>query len=292
MSELFVELDQLSICYETFGDENDQPLLLIMGLGTQMIHWDERFCQQLASQGYWVIRFDNRDIGKSTKLSQLKAPSMPYVLANQLFGAKLKAPYDLNDMARDAFALLDHLNIDSCHVVGVSMGGMIAQCMAINAPHRVLSLTSIMSTTGDTSLPRAKKSFMLKVMQPPPKELDEYVQYATKLWRLLHADHFTFDQERIEKLMVRARERSFCPAGVWRQTCAILASPDRTKSLNTLRVPSLVLHGDLDPLVPLECGLATAKAIPDAKLKVFEGMGHTLPEQLWPSMIDEIRTLR
>jgi pimeloyl-ACP methyl ester carboxylesterase len=286
--ENIAEVNGLSLCYETFGERENPALLLIMGLGTQMIHWDERFCQLLADQGFWVIRFDNRDIGKSTKLSGVHVPGLPSVLANQWFGKRLRVPYHLENMAEDALALLDFLNIKSCHIVGVSMGGMIAQCMAIMAPSRVLSMTSIMSTTGNPKLPKPKKSVVLKIMQPPPKEQEAFIQYALKLWKLLHGDHYEFDHQRVKRLLINAKQRSYDPAGVWRQTCAIIAAADRTQKLAELKMPCLVLHGDADPLVPVECGKATAAAINGCKLKIFSGMGHTLPQPLWAEMIKEI----
>lgn len=286
--EQFATANDITLCYDSFGDPSHPVMLLIMGLATQMIHWDNRFCQQLADEGYWVIRFDNRDIGKSSKIKGVKVPSKLSVLANQIFGKQLSVPYLLDDMAMDAFGLLDSLQIQQCHVVGVSMGGMIAQCMAIMAPERILSLTSIMSTTGNRSLPKAERAVMLKIMQPPPKEPQAYIQHALGLWKLLHGDVFKFEPERIEDLLIRARERSFYPAGIWRQTCAIIASPDRTAALGKLPMPSLVMHGAADKLVPVECGEATAAAIIHAKLKIYLGMGHTLPSELWASMIEEI----
>lgn len=292
MSDIDLEkhalVNGISICYQTFGEQSSPPLLLIMGLAAQQIHWDDKFCQQLADNGYWVVRFDNRDIGKSTKLENAKKPSMISVLANQWFSRDITAPYDLNDMAGDALALLDHLQIKKCHLVGASMGGMIAQCMAILAPGRVASLTSIMSTTGDRSLPKAKASVMVKIMRPVPKDEEAYVQHVLKMWRVLHGEHFEFDVARTEGLMRRARKRSFDPDGVWRQTCAIIASPDRTSELKNLSTPSLVIHGDIDPLVPVECGTATAKALQNCELKIFKGMGHTLPREIWDEMIGAI----
>ncbi|GAA0859088.1 alpha/beta hydrolase [Aliiglaciecola litoralis] len=289
-NEKLAEVNGITLCYESFGDPKHPAMLLIMGLATQMIHWDERFCQKLADRGFWVIRFDNRDIGNSSKISHAKVPSLPSVFANQLFGRRLKVPYHLENMAEDALALLDFLNIDQCHVTGVSMGGMIAQCMAIIAPHRLLSLTSIMSTTGDPKLPKPKKSVVLKVMQPPPKEEQAYIQYALGLWKLLHQNHFEFDHQKVRSLLLKAKQRSYDPAGIWRQTCAILAAEDRTQKLTQLTMPCLVIHGDADPLVPVECGIATANAIPNATLKIFTGMGHTLPEPLWDEMIEQMVT--
>ncbi|MFA3792952.1 alpha/beta fold hydrolase [Aliiglaciecola sp. SL4] len=286
--ELFADVNGITLCYQTFGDPKGKPLLLIMGLATQMIHWDPRFCQKLVDQGYWVIRFDNRDIGKSTILHDQKKPTFFSVAANQFFGKKLHVPYNLHTMASDAVALLDHLNISTCHLVGVSMGGMIAQCVAIDYASRVASLTSIMSTTGDRALPKAKNAVILKILQPPPKEPKAFLQYSLKLWKMLHGKHFKFDKQKISLLLQHARERSFNPDGVWRQTCAILASPDRTQALHYVKVPSLVIHGDADPLVPVECGIATAAALENSELLIIKGMGHTLPEEAWDQMIDSI----
>ncbi|MDO6712603.1 MULTISPECIES: alpha/beta fold hydrolase [Aliiglaciecola] len=289
--ELFADVNGITLCYQTFGNPKDKPLLLIMGLATQMIHWDPRFCQKLVDQGYWVIRFDNRDIGRSTLLQGQKKPTIFSVAANQLFGKKLHVPYDLHTMAGDAVALLDHLNIATCHLVGVSMGGMIAQCIAIDYPNRVASLTSIMSTTGNRTLPKPKKSVMLKIIQPPPKDPKAYLHYSLKLWKMLNGDYFNFDKKKIATLMQHARERSFNPDGVWRQTCAILASPDRTSALHKIKLPSLVIHGDCDPLVPVECGIATAAAIENCELVIIKGMGHTLPEEAWDQIISSIAKL-
>lgn len=289
--EKLIEANGIELCSDSFGDPSNPPVLMIMGLAAQLVHWDDELCKQLASQGYWVIRFDNRDIGKSTKLSKLKPPGITALLAHQWFGKRFDAPYKLNDMAFDAFGLMDALDIKRAHLVGASMGGMIAQSMAILHPERVMSLTSIMSTTGARSLPRAKASVSMKMLKPVPKDEDKYVQQVLNMWRLLHGDHYPFEQGKTENLLRRARQRSFYPKGVRRQLCAIIASGDRTKHLRKLDVPSLVIHGDMDPLVPHACGLATADAIPGAKMTTLPGMGHTLPKQIWGRMIEEITGL-
>ena len=286
-----VECNGIDLHYDSFGDPTSPPVILIMGLATQLVHWDEGFCRLLAAQGFRVIRFDNRDIGKSSKLGHLGTPSIPAMLANQWFKRALKAPYLLDDMANDTLGLMDALEIEQAHLVGVSMGGMIAQCIALMAPERVLSLTSIMSTTGDRSLPKPHKSVTMQLIRPLPKEEKAFVEQALKFWALLHGDHFEFDQQRMGNTIRLARSRSYYPQGVLRQLCAIISSPDRTDALKTLNIPTLVIHGDADPLVPIGCGEATANAIPDAKFKVFKGMGHTLPDQLWSSMIDEIKNI-
>jgi pimeloyl-ACP methyl ester carboxylesterase len=278
----------LTINYDSFGDPANPAMILIMGLGTQMIHWDADFCKGLAEQGYWVVRFDNRDIGKSTWLKDLPSPGIMAFLSNSLFGRTLNAPYLLNDMADDTLALMDALGIQKAHLVGASMGGMIAQCVALMATERAISLTSIMSTTGNRALPKAKKRVGMTLLRPQPKDIEQYVQQSLDVWRLLHTENFPFEPERIKALVRYSRERGFNPAGVSRQLGAIIDSPDRTEKLKGLKTPSLVIHGDQDPLVPVECGYATAEALPNAKLKILEGMGHTLPKQLWPDITGSI----
>jgi pimeloyl-ACP methyl ester carboxylesterase len=281
----------LQITYDSFGDLADPVIILIMGLGTQMIHWNDEFCQLLARNNLRVIRFDNRDIGKSTWLTSSPVPSVLNFVGNSLFGKKVNAPYLLDDMADDTLALMDALNIGSAHLVGASMGGMIAQCIALKSPERVSSLTSIMSTTGNRSLPKAKARIGVKLLKPLAKEIDQYVAQSLDIWKILHGEHFPFDKDRVEKVIRDSRDRGFNPAGVARQLSAIIDSPDRTNGLQQLQIPSLVIHGDSDPLVPVACGIATAQAIPNATLKILKGMGHTLPVQLWPQIVDEISTL-
>lgn len=283
-SEQQVDANGLRINYDSFGDPSHPAMILVMGLGTQMIHWDDDFCKLLASQGFWLVRFDNRDIGKSTWLNQLPAPGVVAFLGSSWFGKSLNAPYLLNDMADDTLALMDALHIKKAHIIGASMGGMIAQCVALKATERVISLTSIMSTTGDRSLPKANKRVGLTLLRPLPKNIEQYIQQSLNVWQMLHTDNFPFETERITNLLRYSRQRGFNPAGVSRQLSAIIDSPDRTLLLNSLMTPSLVIHGDQDPLVPVECGYATADAIPKAKLKILSGMGHTLPKQLWPEI--------
>jgi pimeloyl-ACP methyl ester carboxylesterase len=191
-------------------------------------------------------------------------------------------------LADDTLALMDALNINKAHLVGASMGGMIAQCIALKSPNRVTSLTSIMSTTGNRSLPKAKARVSAKLLRPMAKDIEQYIAQSVDVWKMLHGDHFSFDQQRIENVIRDSRERGFNPAGVARQLSAIIDSPDRTLGLKQLQIPSLIIHGDIDPLVPVECGIATAAAIPHSTLKILEGMGHTLPVQLWQQIVDDI----
>jgi pimeloyl-ACP methyl ester carboxylesterase len=286
--EQLVAVNNLHINYDSFGDTSHPAILLIMGLATQMIYWDEQFCKLLASQGYWIIRFDNRDNGKSTWLDSLPAPSSVALLTNAVFKRPLGAAYLLSDMMKDTLGLLDVLHIESAHIIGASMGGMIAQELAINHPQRVKSLTSIMSTTGDKKLPKPSAAFSFKMLRPPPKDINKAVTYGIHVWRLIHGEHYPFDQQKVLGLIKRALQRGFNPAGNARQLAAILDSPDRTAALHTLNVPSLILHGEDDPLVPVACGVATANAIPNANIKIYSGMGHTIPSQLYEDITSQI----
>jgi pimeloyl-ACP methyl ester carboxylesterase len=283
-----VSANGLQITYDSFGDPADPVIILIMGLGTQMIHWNDHFCQLLASKKLRVIRFDNRDIGKSTWLINDSVPSAVDFIGHILFNKKVNAPYLLDDMANDTLALMDALSVKKAHLVGASMGGMIAQCMALKSPNRISSLTSIMSTTGNRSLPKPKTRVSAKLLKSAAKDIEKYVVQSLSVWRMLHGEHFPFDQEGVEKMIRNSWQRGFNPAGVARQLSAIIDSPDRTTGLQKLQVPSLVIHGDIDPLVPVRCGIATAEAIPGATLKILKGMGHTLPMQLWPQIVDDI----
>ena len=286
--EQLVATNNIDINYDSFGDKSHPAIILIMGLATQMIYWDEQFCKLLASQGYWVIRFDNRDNGKSTWLDSIPPPSSLALLTNAVFKRPLGATYLLPDMMKDTVGLLDALHLESAHIVGASMGGMIAQEIAINHPHRVKSLTSIMSTTGNKRLPKPSTAFSFKMLKRPPKDVNKAVTYGMHVWRMIQGDHYPFDEQKVLSLITRALQRGFNPAGNTRQLAAILDSQDRTEALNSLTVPSLILHGEDDPLVLVDCGYATAKAIPNAKIKTYPGMGHTIPSQLYDDITKQI----
>jgi pimeloyl-ACP methyl ester carboxylesterase len=286
--EQLVAANGIHINFDSFGDKSNPAIVLIMGLATQMIYWDQQFCQLLASQGYWIIRFDNRDNGKSTWLESLPTPTTTALLANAVFKRPLGAAYLLSDMMNDTLGLLNVLNLKSAHIVGASMGGMIAQELAINHPQRVKSLTSIMSTTGNRKLPKPSVAFGFKMFKPPPKDVNKAITYGMHVWRLIHGNHYPFDQQKVLGLIKRALKRGFNPAGNSRQLAAILDSPDRTEALSTLIVPSLILHGEDDPLVLVACGVATANAIPNAKIKTYPGMGHTIPSQLYNDIAQQI----
>jgi pimeloyl-ACP methyl ester carboxylesterase len=278
----------IQIEYDTFGKKSSRPLLLIMGLSAQMIFWDEQFCKQLADKGHYVIRFDNRDVGLSSKLDNLGVPDVMRAISARMQGEKFKPPYTIRDMADDSFGLLDALHIDNAHVCGVSMGGMIAQTMAIQHPDRVRSLTSIMSTPGDPNLPQGKPEVMAVLLAPPPVGREAAIEHGIKIWRTISGPGFPFDETWTRKTMSLSYDRAYCPQGVMRQLVAIMAQEDRTPALRKIAAPTLVIHGADDPLVPVVCGKATAAAVPGSSLLIIPGMGHSLPTGAWPQIIDAI----
>ena len=278
----------IELCYEIFGDPAAEPMILIMGLGAQMIHWDDDFCRQLAARGFRVIRFDNRDIGKSSHLSGGKRLTALELLKLRFLKIPVQAPYKIRDMAEDTIGLMDVLGIKSAHIVGASMGGMIAQEIAISFPQRVRSLTSIMSTTGDPRLPQASREAMAILMAPPPATREEFLERFVKTWKVLRVGSFPEDEALDLARGERTFERGLNPAGAGRQLRAILASGSRKERLHAVKAPTLVIHGTVDPLVRPEGGKDTAASIPGAKLMMVQGMGHALPIPFWPQIIDAI----
>lgn len=278
----------IRLAYESFGESDAAPLLLIMGLGCQMLSWDDEFCERLAARGFRVIRFDNRDVGLSTHLPALETPDIALVMGRLSTGQPVSVPYQLGDMAIDAVGLLDALGIGSAHIVGASMGGMIAQEMAIRHPARVRSLTSIMSSTGNPSLPPPAPAAMDALLRPTPLDWMGYLQRYLATWAVLRAGDFPEDAARDLDRARRIFQRGIDPAGVARQLAAVLASGSRRTELAQLQVPTLVIHGAADPLVPLACGVDTAEAIPGARLEIIDGMGHALTIPHWPSVLDHI----
>ncbi|UCE84629.1 MAG: alpha/beta hydrolase [Deltaproteobacteria bacterium] len=279
----------VDIEYEIFGEPDADPLLLVMGLGAQMILWEEEFCEQLAARGHRVIRFDNRDVGLSSKLDAAGVPNALAGMAARARGEPFEAPYTLRDMATDAAELLDGLGLEAAHVAGASMGGMIAQTLALEHPARVRSLTSIMSTTGDPSLPPPTPEAMSVLLTPAPTDREANIERAVETASILAGSGFPIDVQRVRRRAARIYDRSFHPPGLARQLAAIVASGSRAEALASLRVPTLVIHGDADPLVPVECGIATHAAIPGSELLLIEGMGHDLPPATWPRIVDAIR---
>ena len=283
-----VRANGIDLCYEIFGDPAAEPMIMIMGLGAQMIQWDDDLCRLLAARGFRVIRFDNRDIGKSGKLSGGKRLTAMELLKLQFLKIPVQAPYRLRDMAEDTIGLMDALGIKSAHLVGASMGGMIAQEIAISFPQRVHSLTSIMSTTGNPKVPPATREAMAILMAPPPTTRDEFLARFAKTWKVLRVGSFPEDEALDRARAERTFERGLNPAGAGRQLRAVLASGSRKERLHAVKAPTLVIHGTVDPLVRPEGGKDTAASIPGAKLLMIEGMGHALPIPMWPQIIDAI----
>jgi pimeloyl-ACP methyl ester carboxylesterase len=264
------------------------PIVMIMGIGAQMILWQEGFLDLLAARGLRVIRFDNRDIGLSTWLDDAPIPPAGPSLARAMLGRPVRAPYTLWDMADDTAGLLDALGLKSAHVVGVSMGGMVAQCLAIRHPHRVRSLVSIMSTTGRRRVSIGKPSALAALLGKRPQGRDEIVDYFVTFSKSVAGSAYPADEVEARRMGAALYDRAHHPAGFARHLGAILATGDRTPGLRRVRTPTLVLHGDEDPLVPLAGGHATAQAIPDARMVELEGMGHHLPVPLWGRLTDLI----
>jgi pimeloyl-ACP methyl ester carboxylesterase len=286
--ENFVPSNGQMICYDSFGDRDAAPMLLIMGLGAQMTLWDEDFCEALAQRGFFVVRFDNRDIGRSSRIDKLVKVDLPALLMAQMQGKPINVPYTLRDMAADAAGVLDALNIPAAHIVGASMGGMIAQEMAIHFPQRVRSLVCIMSSTGAPGLPGPTPEAAAVLMGTPPQTREDYITQFKRTWKVLRAGDFPRDEARDEQRAASFYERGLNPPGVARQMIAIIASGDRTAALSGVTAPTLVIHGEADPLVPLPAGLATASAIPGAHMLQIPRMGHALPEEFWPEIIEAI----
>jgi len=277
----------LEIAYETFGEPDDTPVLLVMGLATQMVGWPDDFCRGLAERGLFVVRFDNRDIGLSTHLDDAGAPDIMTVLG----GDHSSVPYGLADLADDTVGLLDALGLGSAHVVGASMGGMIAQLVALRHPARVRSLTSIMSTTGDPAVGAPAEAAMAVLLAPPASDREGAVQRAVDTYRVIGSPGFEFDETGLRQRAGLSFDRAYDPAGVARQLAAILTTADRTPDLARITAPTLVIHGAHDALMNVSGGRATAAAIPDAELLVVDGMGHDLPREVWPELLDRITAL-
>jgi pimeloyl-ACP methyl ester carboxylesterase len=282
--ELMAPANGIELCYQEMGDPDGEPLLLVMGLATQMIAWDEELCAMLAERGFRVVRFDNRDIGRSTKLRSAGVPGR----LDLLLGRRDTAPYLLSDMAADAFGLMDHLGIESAHLVGASMGGMIVQAAAIERPERVRSLASIMSSTGSRRVGHPSYRTFGLLLGERPREREAMVERVVKTFRVIGSPGYPFEEEHVRELAGRSYERGHSAAGVIRQLHAITASGDRTPRLRELDVPAVVIHGKNDILVNPSGGRATARAIPGARLKMIDGMGHDLPRALWPTFVEEV----
>lgn len=281
--EQFAPVNGVELCYQEMGDPEGEPLLMVMGLATQMIAWDEQLCAMLAERGHRVVRFDNRDIGRSTRIDSAGVPGKLAMLTG-----RGEPPYLLRDMAADVFGLMDHLGIGSAHLVGASMGGMIVQTAAIERPERVRSLTSIMSTTGSRRVGHPSYRTFGILIGERPREREAAIERVVKTFRVIGSPGYPFEEERVREIAGRSFDRGHSEAGIARQLHAITASGDRTPGLRQLDLPALVIHGKNDILVNPSGGRATAKAIPGARLRLIEGMGHDLPRALWPTFAEEI----
>lgn len=278
--------DGVELCYQTFGDPDADPLLLVMGLGGPMTWWDPALCRMLAERGFFVIRYDNRDTGRSTRMPGRVGRG---TLVRAFAGGRVRAPYSISDMARDATGLLDHLGIDAAHVVGVSMGGMIAQTIAIEAPSRVRSLTSIMSTTGKRTVGWQHPSLLPSLLSGKGSSREEYVAASVAMARLIGSPAYPEPEEGARLRGAETFERGINPAGVLRQMVAVLTQPNRGDRLRGVRVPTLVVHGLSDKMVHVSGGRATAAAVPGSELLLIDGMGHDLPAELFETFTAAIR---
>ena len=284
MNEQFAQVNGIELCYETFGDPGHPPLLLIMGLGTQMIAWRTEFCEQLAGRGFHVIRYDNRDVGRSTRFDDAPPPRPGALIARRMG----TLAYTLADMADDAAGLIEELGHESAHVVGASMGAMIGQTLAINHPERVRSFVQIMSTTGSRFVGQPAAAVYPFFMKPMPTSKEQYIQRALKLWALIGSPGFETHEDDLREMLATGYERGLSPAGTMRQLAAIVASGNRTRDLAKIKAPTLVIHGTEDKMIRVSGGKASARAIPGARLDLVEGMGHDLPRGAWPQIVDGI----
>lgn len=288
--EQFAEANGVRLCYEVHGDATNPTVLLVMGLGAQMIGWPDELVSGLVESGYHVVRYDNRDVGLSQKFDDLGMPDFETLVKEMISGvAKPKAPYYLSDMATDGIALLDVLGIDKVHVVGASMGGMIVQQMAIDNPERLHSMVSIFSTTGDPSVPQATQEAMDVLTKPYPdtEDLEAMVEHALMNRKVIGGEGWE-DTPKARADSRRILERCFYPIGSARQRAGVMASGSRTDALKSVTTPTLVIHGDQDPLVRVEGGIHTAEVMPNARLEIIEGMGHAIYPKYLPRVIDMI----
>jgi pimeloyl-ACP methyl ester carboxylesterase len=284
--ELFAPVSAgIELCYRTYGDPADEPMLLVMGLASPLTWWDPELCSMLARRGYFVITFDNRDVGRSTKVAGRVTRAM---LVRAFASPRTRAPYSMTDLARDAFGLLDHLGIESAHVVGVSMGGMIAQTMAIEAPARVRSLTSIMSTTGRRTVGWQHPRLFPALLRPVRPGREAYVDSSVAMDRLIGSPGFPRAEDSTRQIARETFDRGVSAGGTLRQMMAVLTQPNRSARLHAVRVPTMVIHGLADRMVHVSGGRATAAAVPGAELLLVDGMGHDLPPELFSTLVDAI----
>jgi pimeloyl-ACP methyl ester carboxylesterase len=276
--ELCVTVDDVELCYETFGSASNPALVVINGLGGQMLESEGVTSRLIAGLGYFVVQFDNRDAGKSTKFEEAGIPSVDALRASVTTGAPIAAPYTLKDMAGDTVGLMEALRIESAHVIGISMGGMIGQMLAIHYPERLRTLTTVMSSPGWQEAYVPSDEVLEYLLATPPTEREAYCEFKVQGAREICGPKYPINEEVVRRVIAEAFDRSYCPEGRLRQYAAILASGNWTESLKSVHVPTLVIHGDADPVVPVDGGKALAEAIPEAKLMIVDGMGHSIPE--------------
>ena len=272
----------IKIAYDMRGPAGAPAIVLVMGLGTQMIAWSDPFCDALAAGGYRVVRFDNRDIGLSTKFDNAPTPNMKLAFAKAMLGFKVRGPYTLDDMTADAVGLMDALGLRDAHIVGASMGGMIAQLIAANYPQRARSLVSIMSSSGHRKLPQAAPAARdaLLAKRPDLSDREKAIAHMMNIYRVIGSPGYPVPEEILRPRIETSIDRSYYPQGIGRQLLAILGDGSRVERLGTIKAPTLVIHGAEDPLVPVAAGRHTAASIPGAKLEIVPGMGHDLPPGL------------
>ncbi|MFN2109161.1 MAG: alpha/beta fold hydrolase [Anaerolineae bacterium] len=282
-----VQANGIELVYDTFGNPEATPLLLIAGLGDQMLAWNEGFCSQLAAQGYWVIRFDNRDAGLSTKFDHAETPSFLKLIWAFVRNKPVTVPYTLQDMALDAVGLLNALNISAAHIVGGSLGGLIAQNLAYCYPQHVRTLTLLISSTMNPRLPPPRPKSLVLFKSPSPG-LEGYVEHIVKARRAVRGSGFPFDEATLRVHAKRLYERNPNTQGTARQTAALFANHYDEQAIKSITAPTLVIHGNADPLIPVQHAYHTAKILPDATLLIIDGMGHEFPPEVWPQVIDAI----
>ncbi|MBN1277224.1 MAG: alpha/beta hydrolase [Deltaproteobacteria bacterium] len=288
--DCFAEANGIEICYQFFGESDASPLVMINGLGSQMINWHEDFCLQLAARGYRLIRFDNRDTGLSTRFDDSGVPDLNRFAEAKEKGGRAEPPYTLLDMARDAVGLLDALGIESAHFLGSSMGGRIGQLIAINHPHRIRTLTCMVSSMGESGFPPPNPDVIELLFMAAPSDRAGYIEHYIRLCRMLSGSKLGIDEDYARKKAERCFKRSFNPEGEIRQAAALMTAGSNKERLGSIRTPTLIINGSDDPLISVDCAKDMEKTIPRAKLMIIEGMGHGISDtpQVWPQVIEAI----
>ncbi len=287
-----IQANNIEMAYETMGDPGNRPLVMIMGLVTQMVGWPDQFCKMLVDAGHYVIRFDNRDVGLSTKMEHLGIPDLEKLMIELHEGQSPNLPYTLTDMAADTLGLMDALGLDKANICGISMGGMIAQVLAIEAPERITSMICMQTTSGEMGLPPSTPEASAAMMSAPPTEREAYLDFIVGVYRAFSGGSTIHDADLQRRIAAIAYDRMWYPIGFTRQMAAIMAAPGRRKALQAVSVPTLVIHGDCDAVIPVEHGQDIAAAIPHAKLLIQKGLGHGMAyPSLWQESVTAISRL-